>query len=553
MNIRRGSAQRNNKKLPRRPGPVFDKIELDHIHLPLKEAAYVIFDIESTGGNPERNGMTEIFAVRYQAGASSESFYSLINPGVPIPPIVRRMTGIDNKMVKDAPPIEDVMPKFCEFLGDGILVSHNTTGDLKFLQYFSHQTTGKYLQNFFLCTHLLTDKLVPEAPNKSLKGLAKQFQLEGDGFHRAEGDTWVTLGLFKVLLDFLDKTGVRTVDQAIRLQGDTESSMRLGWGIKPAEVERLPAGPGVFFLQDHQKQFTFCSSALSVQREVRKMQKFMLLPRPVLRAALRSYHVTSSPAECFLDALLMEGEAIRKHRVQPDPAQVHQRHVDGVLFFVQDEHLRVEVGTIEAGVRAVIGPVRDHKHALTIIDQMGQAMGFEQAGRRKLIVPPQLEPLIAGYLRRDLAKEIKKHKIGTFRFSHLWRAKEREEAKFLKNAAAALRKMPPPPSHYRSLLDEAGLALSPMKSGGWMAVPVAHGVPLERFEITGDWQVKMGQGVGKKILEVITAARRKHSHGGLSAEEAHGANVMGWWISSHRSREGEVYLSLEELRKLVKG
>ena len=61
----------------------------------------------------------------------------MVNPKIPIPPIVRRMTGITNRMVKKEPVIEEVMPKFLEFLEDDILVSHNTIGDMKFLRYFA--------------------------------------------------------------------------------------------------------------------------------------------------------------------------------------------------------------------------------------------------------------------------------------------------------------------------------------------------------------------------------------------------------------------------------
>ncbi|MFN9971741.1 MAG: PolC-type DNA polymerase III, partial [Phycisphaerae bacterium] len=65
----------------------------------LEKGAYIAFDIETTGGNPEKNGITEIFALRYREGVIVDTFYSMVNPGVAIPPIVRRMTGITNKMV----------------------------------------------------------------------------------------------------------------------------------------------------------------------------------------------------------------------------------------------------------------------------------------------------------------------------------------------------------------------------------------------------------------------------------------------------------------------
>ena len=90
--------------------------KVSHLSDTLLKGSFVCFDIETTGGNPERNGITEIFAVRYIDGVEAETFYSMVNPKIPIPPIVRRMTGITNRMVKKEPVIEEVMPKFLEFL-----------------------------------------------------------------------------------------------------------------------------------------------------------------------------------------------------------------------------------------------------------------------------------------------------------------------------------------------------------------------------------------------------------------------------------------------------
>ena len=134
---------------------------------------FIIFDIETTGGNPDKNGITEIFAIKFRDGKPGETFYSMVNPGIPIPPIVRRMTGINNKMVRDQPRIDAVIPEFMEFVGDDIFVSHNTIGDMKFIRYFAEKVTGKMPENFYLCTHLLVEKLVSEAPDKSLKGVVR--------------------------------------------------------------------------------------------------------------------------------------------------------------------------------------------------------------------------------------------------------------------------------------------------------------------------------------------------------------------------------------------
>ena len=96
------------------------------IKLDLEDGRFIVFDIETTGGNPERNGITEICALRYEGGEIVDRMCTLVNPKVPIPPIVRRMTGINDRMVRNAPTIDKVMPEFLEFIGNDVLVSHNT-------------------------------------------------------------------------------------------------------------------------------------------------------------------------------------------------------------------------------------------------------------------------------------------------------------------------------------------------------------------------------------------------------------------------------------------
>src|SRR4051812_544855 len=81
----------------------------------LEEGTFIVFDIETTGGNPTRNGITEICALKYSDGKVQDTFYSLVNPRIPIPPIVQKMTGITNQTVRKAPLIETVFPPFLEF------------------------------------------------------------------------------------------------------------------------------------------------------------------------------------------------------------------------------------------------------------------------------------------------------------------------------------------------------------------------------------------------------------------------------------------------------
>ena len=87
-----------------------------YLHSSPAEAEIIVFDIETTGGNPERNGLTEFCGIKIHNGEILDEFHSLINPEIPIPPIVRKMTGINDKMVKNAPKIDEVMPKILKFI-----------------------------------------------------------------------------------------------------------------------------------------------------------------------------------------------------------------------------------------------------------------------------------------------------------------------------------------------------------------------------------------------------------------------------------------------------
>ncbi|MBQ47201.1 MAG: hypothetical protein CMP10_07005, partial [Zetaproteobacteria bacterium] len=333
--------------------------DVSHLEASLETGRYVCFDIETTGGNPVHNGITEIFAVRYINGKKEGTFYSMVNPKVAIPPIVRRMTGITNKMVKDAPEIDQVMSGFYEFIGDDVLVSHNTIGDMKFLRHFSQQVVGESISNYYLCTHLLTEKLAAEAPDKSLKGLSEHFNLPGDAnFHRAEADAFLTLELFKVLLGRLQNKKIKNIKEAIRFQGDYESSVRLGWGISKQDLENLPDKPGVFYLYDHGDKVLFLSSAYSIQKEVRKLQNYQTLPKQLLKSVLASSRISFVESETLFEAALKEGGDLKDNPVRFDPANWHQRTANFLYLIKDNLNCRLTTGPLMDGASLVRGPIR---------------------------------------------------------------------------------------------------------------------------------------------------------------------------------------------------
>jgi DNA polymerase-3 subunit alpha (Gram-positive type) len=87
--------------------------------------AFVVLDIETTGLDPRYNELTEVGAVKIVNRKIVDSFHCFVNPQMPIPREITKLTGINDEMVKDAPVIEEVLPRLIDFLGDAVLVAHN--------------------------------------------------------------------------------------------------------------------------------------------------------------------------------------------------------------------------------------------------------------------------------------------------------------------------------------------------------------------------------------------------------------------------------------------
>ena len=95
---------------------------------------YVVFDLETTGFSPIKDKIIEIGAVKVERGKITERFSTFVNPKVPIPFQITQLTSITDQMVMDAPGIETVLPKFLTFVGDAVLVAHNASFDVGFIE-----------------------------------------------------------------------------------------------------------------------------------------------------------------------------------------------------------------------------------------------------------------------------------------------------------------------------------------------------------------------------------------------------------------------------------
>jgi DNA polymerase-3 subunit alpha (Gram-positive type) len=148
---------------------------------------YCIIDIETTGLQFRTDKITEIGVVKVRDGEIIDTFETLINPLVPIPFHITKITNITDDMVKGKETIKEVIPKLLEFIGDAILVAHNATFDMGFIRY-NVESLGYEFKNGHIDTLALSRKLFPEFKKHKLEIIANNLGIKVDVAHRALDD-----------------------------------------------------------------------------------------------------------------------------------------------------------------------------------------------------------------------------------------------------------------------------------------------------------------------------------------------------------------------------
>ena len=169
-----------------------------------KDECYVVFDIETTGLNPETEKITEIGACKYVYGKVVDTFSQLINPEKPIPANIVELTGITDEMVKDKPTIEEVLPQFVEFCRNSILVAHNAKFDTSFIDFQAkkQEIDFKYEK---LCTLELSRQLFPEEKVHKLNIVADRLGVTLENHHRAVDDAKACCDILVKLMEIKEE------------------------------------------------------------------------------------------------------------------------------------------------------------------------------------------------------------------------------------------------------------------------------------------------------------------------------------------------------------
>ncbi len=193
------------------PTPSTEQRDKNVEKLPLSFAVkdYVVFDLETTGRDPQTCEITEIGALKVRNGTVFDTFSMLVKPSGKIPAETSRFNHITNDMVKDAPPIEEVMPQFEAYIQGSPLLGYNILRyDIPVLKRFiSDEKQVEAIDVYPLVKYYS----IPSKSNK-LVDVAAYFKISRGNAHRALGDCYMTFGVFNSLYHYATSKAYRSED-----------------------------------------------------------------------------------------------------------------------------------------------------------------------------------------------------------------------------------------------------------------------------------------------------------------------------------------------------
>ncbi len=272
---------------------------------------YAILDIETTGGQFNEEGITEIAIYKYDGYEIVDQFISLVNPEKPIQPFVVKLTGINNAMLRSAPKFYEVAKRIIEITDDCILVAHNTSFDYRILRTEFNRLGYDFVKPT-LCTVELSKKLIPEQPSYSLGKLVRALGIPMSDRHRASGDALATVKLFQLLL-------AKDSEKEIVI-GLIKAEIKSGLSPKLLDiVESLPNKTGIYYIHNEKGDLIYIGKSKNIKKRVN--QHFTGKNNKSKKIQAQVFTVTYEETGSELVALLKESEEIKINKPIHNRAQ----------------------------------------------------------------------------------------------------------------------------------------------------------------------------------------------------------------------------------------
>ena len=296
---------------------------------------FAIIDIETTGGSPSTEKITEIAIFIHDGMKVIDEFVSLINPEKKIPYHITQLTGISNSMVADAPKFYEVAKQIIEITENNIFVAHNVNFDYSFIkQEFKY--LGYDYSREKICTVALSRKIIPGHKSYSLGKLCNDINIKIEGRHRAAGDALATVKLF----EYLQTNNSKNIKFSA-LDGISKKDLHPNFN--PDDLKEIPDEAGVYYFYNEQNDLIYIGKSKNIRTRILSHFRNMTTKKSIeMREAIASFDFQLTGSE--LIALLKESHEIKQNKPKYNRAQRRAMSAYGLYTYTDSVgYIRFEI------------------------------------------------------------------------------------------------------------------------------------------------------------------------------------------------------------------
>jgi DNA polymerase-3 subunit epsilon len=359
------------------PPSTIDQASFEDLGTPLSEVTFVALDLETTGGSPRTCAITEVGAVKIRGGQVLGEFQTLVDPGVPIPPAITWLTGIDQLTVRDAPPIEAVLPGLLEFIGDAVFVAHNARFDFSFVNEGLRRLDYPLLPGPPVCTAKLARRVVgQDVRNCRLATLAEYFRTPHRPTHRALDDAWACADVLHGLFDLGGRLGILSLSD---LQAACRARGRPHYA-KIRMTDHLPKAPGVYVFRRPGGEILYVGKSKDIRSRVRSY--FYGDSRKKVESLLaETGSVEARPCASELEALVTEARLIRRHEPRYNRRGKTWRRYVYLRVDTAEAWPRIKIVKAPRGAGSFLGPFASRRVAELAKEALEEAYPIRRCTR----------------------------------------------------------------------------------------------------------------------------------------------------------------------------
>ena len=269
------------------------------------EKPVVFVDIETSGGSPTKSNIIEVGAIRVEGGVVTDELKTFVNPGVPLPYWITKITGITDADLVQAPYFDDVAYQLHTILDGATFIAHNVRFDYSFIKR-QLEACGYSFKPQLLCTVRLSRALYPEAQGHSLEKVIQRHGIKVSARHRAFDDALAIKNFAELAYR---EHGPENFQTAVALQTKTQT---IPPNLQSGALQNVTNKPGVYIFEDEAGRPLYVGK--SKQLRTRLMSHFRedTVNGKEMKLSQTVHNIRTMETSTELEALLLESKMVKE-------------------------------------------------------------------------------------------------------------------------------------------------------------------------------------------------------------------------------------------------